>query len=451
MFHATPATLGKSLNARASVPTGERDAAYPEPIQRLAATPGSVAETSLSQWLLTDLICKQLAESGVQDLSELAEKVALPYQVVEELLQFLRTQGQVEVNATRDNSPWLRFNLTERGHAFAKEASRREGYVGPAPITLQHYEKLLAAQSARHFPLTREQAGELFADTVIDPLLLDRLGPALHSGRAMFIYGPPGTGKSFIARRLKRALGPPILLPHALAMGDSIIRYFDPRVHAAVSPDSPEQRTGLQREIDPRLVLCERPMVVGAGELTMEMLDLQYNAAKRLYNAPLQLKANGGLLIIDDLGRQRISPEALLNRWILPMESGCDQLTLNSGEGFSIPFDLSLIFSTNLPPNTLADEAFIRRIGYKIRFREATPAEYRKIWQQCCAQLAIEFEQEALEYVIGELYAKQRPPLLPCHPRDLLQLALDFKRYRGVPSIDRESLSWAWQNYFLEV
>lgn len=451
MFHATPSTLGKGLNARAPLPIGGCDAAYPETILRLAAPPGNVAETALSQWLLTDLICKQLAESGVQDLRELAEKLALPYQVVEELLQFLRTQGQVEVNAMRDNSPWLRFNLTERGHALAQEASRREGYVGPAPITLQHYEKLLAAQSARHFPLTREQAGELFADTVIDPLLLNRLGPALHSGRAIFIYGPPGTGKSFIARRLKRALGPPILLPHALAIGDSIIRYFDPSVHTAVSPDSPEQRTGLQREIDPRLILCKRPMVIGAGELTMETLDLQHNAAKRLHNAPLQLKANGGLLLIDDLGRQRISPEALLNRWILPMESGRDQLTLNSGERFSIPFDLSLIFSTNLPPNTLADEAFIRRIGYKIRFREATPAEYRKIWQQCCTQLAIEFEKEALDYVIGELYAEQRIPLLPCHPRDLLQLAMDFRRYMGVPSIDRESLSWAWQNYFLEV
>jgi hypothetical protein len=417
----------------------------------LAPKPGNIADTGLSQWLLADLACKQLAESGVLDLGELARSLALPGTVVEELLQFLRSQGRVELSSRRDNSPLLRFNLTDRGRISATEATQRDGYVGPAPVTLEQYEKLILTQSARHFTLTRQQTEALFADTVIDPALIGRLGPAIHSGRAIFIYGHPGTGKSFIARRLKRALGPPILLPHALAVGDSIIRYFDPSVHSPVAQAPSNQATTLQQGFDARFLLCERPMVVGAGELTMDMLDLQYNSSKRLYAAPLQLKANGGLLIIDDLGRQRIPPETLLNRWILPMEEHRDQLSLNGGQHFSVPFDLTLVFSTNLEPRDLADEAFLRRIGYKVRFKPSTPTEYRKIWQQGCDQLGIEFDPDLFYFVMEELYPEQQMPLLPCHPRDLLPLAMDFKTYMAMDTIDRESLYWAWQNYFLEV
>jgi predicted ATPase with chaperone activity len=422
-----------------------------EKTRLLAPKPTGIADTGLSQWLLADLACKQLAESGVLDLGEIAQRMALPGTVVEELFHFLRSEGRVELSSRRDNSPLLRFNLTERGRATAAEASQRDGYVGPAPVTLEQYEQLIGAQSARHFPLTRQQTEELFADTVIDPALIGRLGPAIHSGRAIFIYGQSGTGKSFIARRLKRALGPAILLPHAIAVGDSIIRYFDPSVHTPITQDPSTQPTPLQQGIDARFILCERPMVVAAGELTMDVLDLQYNPAKRLYAAPLQLKANGGLLIIDDLGRQRIPPETLLNRWILPMEEKHDQLSLNSGQHFSVPFDLTLVFSTNLEPGDLADEAFLRRIGYKVRFEESTPEEYRAIWQQNCAQNDIEFDSELLTFVIEELYTEQRTPLLPCHPRDLLQLAMDFTTYMDGGDIDRKALRWAWQNYFLEV
>jgi hypothetical protein len=420
-------------------------------IQRLAPKPTSIAETALSPWLLADLACKCLAESAVLDMGELAGQLALPGMVVEELLQLLRAQGRVELSNRRENSPMLRFNLTERGRASAAEAFQREGYTGAAPVTLAQYEKLITAQSPRHFHLNQTEIEALFADTVIDPALIGRLGPAIHSGRAIFIYGQPGTGKSFIARRMKRTLGPPMLLPHAIAVGDSIIRYFDPSVHHPLKQAGLDQGIHLQQGIDPRFILCERPLVIGAGELTMEMLDLQYNAAKRLYAAPLQLKANGGLLIIDDLGRQRIPATSLLNRWILPLEARHDQLSLNNGEQFSVPFELSLIFSTNLEPKALADEAFLRRIGYKVRFRESTLAEYEEIWRQSCAQLAIEFDPDGLNFVLETLYPEQGISLLPCHPRDLLQLASDFRRYRGGNSIDQESLRWAWQNYFLEV
>ncbi len=447
MLKARSDSNRNTLNAQSS----ESEEEHLSDLLTLVTKPASLAETGLSTGLLADLACKLFSQSGVLDLGELASRLALPGVVVEELLQLLRDQGRVELSTQHDGGQLLRFRLTERGQASAAEAFRREGYCGAAPVTLEQYEKVLSAQSPRCFPLTRERFVERFSDTVIDPALISRLGPAIHSGRAIFIYGEPGTGKSFIARRLRRALGPPMLLPHALTVGDSMIRIFDASVHHPLPQEPSPQETHLRQGIDNRFVWCERPVVVGAGELTLEMLDLQYNSAKRIYTAPLQLKANGGLLIIDDLGRQRIPPVALLNRWILPMEERRDQLALNSGERFSIPFELVLVFSTNLPPKALVDEAFLRRIGYKLRFRPSTPNEYEKIWQQSCDQLGIPFDRDCLDFVICELYTKQRIPLLPCHPRDLLQLALDYRRYLGGGRIDRPSLRWAWRNYFLEV
>jgi hypothetical protein len=451
VFHPTPNVMKSNPDAKVSSATAVSESTLMTEIHRLTPKPSCIEDTALSPWMLSDLACKILAESAVMDMGQLAAQLALPGMVVEELLHLLRAQGRVELSGQRNNSPLLSFKLTERGRASAAEAFQREGYTGPAPVTQQLYERVITAQSPKLYPLIQNQIDELFSDTVIDPVLINRLGPAIHSGRAIFIYGQPGTGKSFIARRLKRALGPPILLPHAMAVGESIIRVFDPSVHHPLTGEVLNQNPRIQQGVDPRFTWCERPMVVSAGELTMEMLDLQYNSSKRIYAAPLQLKANGGLLIIDDLGRQRCAPESLLNRWIMPMEERRDQLSLNSGEHFSIPFELTLIFSTNLEPAELADDAFLRRIGYKVRFKESTLAEYEAIWRQSCDQLGIEFDQDSLNYITTKLYPEKGIQLLPCHPRDLLQLARDFRRYMGGGPIDQVSLGWAWHNYFLEV
>ncbi len=421
----------------------------------LAPRPASLEDTRLSQLFLADLVSKHLSVAGVLETASLARRVALPGGIIEEVLGYLRAEGRVELRARRDNSPGLRFGLTERGRALAGDALQRDGYVGPAPVTLATYERIVRAQSADHFPLRRSHVHAAFADIVIRPDLLDRLGPALTSGRAMFVYGAAGTGKTYITRRLSRLLGPPVILPHALLVGESVISYLDRNVHRPVSDSETANSLLLNEGFDARFVLCERPVVASGGELTIDMLDLQYDRAMRLYTAPLQMRANTGMLIIDDLGRQRVAPVDLFNRWIVPLEERRDQLSLNTGQHFSIPFDLVLVFSTNLNPEDLADDAFLRRIGYKIRFESSSRAEYTAIWRQVCQQNAIEFDVGLVDFILDNLYPSIRPrgtelPMLACHPRDLLGLALDYTRYTGGSAISREALQWAWHNYFLE-
>jgi predicted ATPase with chaperone activity len=368
--------------------------------------------------------------------------------LVEELVAFLRSTGRAEVLGAQGDSPLLRYGLTERGRSAATDALLRDGYVGPAPVPLADYERVVRAQSRRLRPLTRERVHAAFADTVIRPTLLDSLGPAVNSGRPLFIYGHAGTGKSFIARRLSRLLGPPVLVPHAIAVGESTVRCLDPGVHHSLEPAGPDS-VMMNQGFDGRYALCERPTVIAGGELTIDMLDLHYESATRLYRAPLQLRANNGLLLLDDLGRQRISPAALFNRWIIPLEDGVDHLALKGGQHFTVPFDLVLVLSTNLNPLSLADDAFLRRIGYKVQFAPSTREEYAAIFKQECDRLGIEWNPDLVTFLADGLHAKHRVPLLACHPRDLLGLALDHTRYTGADSIDEAALLWAWTNYFV--
>ncbi|WP_295438866.1 AAA family ATPase [uncultured Thiodictyon sp.] len=430
----------------------QQDQQGPSPGE-LAPRPATPAATGLSVPFLTDLISKHLAEAGVLDLGSLARRLGLAGTLIEELVAVLRAAGRVEVLGIQGGSPFLRFGLTERGRGAAAEALLRDGYVGLAPVPLADYERVVRAQSRRLRPLTRDAVHAAFADTVIRPALLDRLGPAVNSGRPLFVYGPSGTGKSFIARRLNRLLGEPVLVPYAIAVGESTVRCLDPGVHHNLGPaleSTPTNALMLQQGFDGRYALCERPTVIAGGELTLDMLDLHYDSAVRLYRAPLQLRANNGLLLLDDLGRQRTSPAALFNRWIVPLEEGLDHLSLKGGQHFTVPFDLVLVFSTNLDPRALADDAFLRRIGYKVAFEPSTREEYAAIFKQACETNGVAWDPTLASLLIDELHAHHGIPLLPCHPRDLLGLALDYKRYTmGTDTIDETALRWAWANYFV--
>ncbi|NIC07546.1 AAA family ATPase [Halomonas sp. DX6] len=419
--------------------------------EALPPRPTSVEETGLSPLYLADLLSKQLFEQGVLDLRQLSRSAALAGSVVEAICHQLRREGRAEVRGQADSGA-LRFGLTELGRAAALEALARDGYAGPAPVPLEAYTARVRAQALSDAGISRDRVMSAFADTVIDSMLLDQLGPGLHSGRAMFIHGEPGTGKSYVARRLARLLPGEVLIPYAVLAGGKAVRCFDPAVHSPLAPlDEPAEAAStllLAEGHDPRFVRCRRPCVAAGGELTMERLEIQYDAATHIHQAPVQLLANNGMLIIDDLGRQRMPPMELFNRWIVPLEERRDFLALASGYHFSVPFDVALVFSTNLDPLSLADAAFLRRIGYKIRFAPLDPDAYRRIWALQCRENGIPFDPALVDFVIYELHARFGAPLLACHPRDLLGLAADHLRYWGGEAPDREVLAWAWQTYF---
>lgn len=417
---------------------------------RMAPRPKRAAETGLNLSLLSDLVEKHLYDAGVLTIPALASRTALAGPVLEELLAFLRKEGRIEVRAQLPESNALRYALTERGRASAQNAVERSGYIGPAPVPLDKYLEIARAQSVRDRLVTRNRMHASFADVVLDTEMLDRLGPAMNSGKAIFVYGDAGTGKSYITQRLSRLLGDATLIPHAIAVGDVVIQVFDPAVHIPV--ETPVPRPLLDDGYDPRFALCRRPLVLTGGELIPEMLEIQFDPATRQYRAPLQLKATNGMFILDDLGRQRVPPQVVLNRWIVPMEEGRDYLSLPGGHHFSVLFDLLLVFSTNLPPAALADEAFLRRIGYKIRFETLSPDHYHEIWRQVCEQHGVDYDPAVCQSVIDELHAPSKTPLLPCHPRDLIDMALDHAAYFGTSDELRfDSLKWAWENYFVSL
>ena len=420
-----------------------------ERLAHLSPRPTSLEQTGLSQTFLAELLGKHLAHAGVLTTSQVIDRMALAGPIVEQVLQFMRAEGRVEVRSRLGLDAELRFGLTDKGRSEAQEAFSRSGYVGPAPVPLANYCALVRKQSVHQQKVTRHAIHQAFEGVVIADEMLDRLGPALNSRRAIFLYGHAGTGKTFTARRLASVLNGLVLVPHAIAVNETVVDVFDPICHEQLAFSNPPLPTMLDQGFDPRYVPCERPIVLTGGELSADMLELQYDASTRTYSAPIQLKANNGFLLIDDLGRQRVEPTALFNRWIVPMDSQQDSLATNRGHHFEVPFDLVLVFSTNLRPEDIADQAFLRRLGYKIELRPILPDEYKLIWQRVCAERGTGYDGGLVDYVIEQLHRRRQVPLLPCHPRDLVGMALDRATYLGRGRLDTDALRWAWDCYFL--
>lgn len=415
----------------------------------IAPRPKTLAETGLSMTFLSDLLEKHLFEAGVMTLGTMAKRMCLAGPILEDVLNFLRRESRVEIRARTADDHGLRYALTERGRSNAQASSERSGYVGPAPVPLEVYKDIVRTQTVRDRLVKRERMHEAFSDVVLDPVILDRLGPALNSGKALFVYGSAGTGKTYISQRLIRLLDDAALVPHSLIVSDAVIQMFDPAVHVPLQAVEPASLL-LDNGYDPRFVLCRRPLVITGGELTADMLEVQFDPATRRHQAPLQLKASNGMFILDDLGRQRVPSHVVLNRWIVPMEEGIDHLKLHTGQHFSVLFDLVLVFSTNLDPEELADDAFLRRIGYKIRFNSLSVNQYHDIWKQVCELHAVDYDPAVCQTVIDQLHTPTGTPLMPCHPRDLIDMALDHAAYQGeADELTTKSLRWAWQNYFL--
>lgn len=417
-----------------------------------AQRPSTLADAGLPEPLVYELIIKHLYRGGIMDLTQLSDRLRLAGSVLEPAIAFLRNETYVEV-LPPTHGAGIRYNVTDRGRSTANDALNKSGYVGPAPVTLSTYRQVVENQSVRSIKVTRNDADSAFRDVVVSRTLIDRLGVAVNSGRPLFLYGPPGTGKTYLGKRLVRMIeGEDILVPYSLLVGDTVIQLFDPSVHHPVEGDVTSSIM-LGEGHDPRFVRCRRPGVVAGGELTLDMLEVEHDSATRQYHAPQSLMANNGLYMIDDLGRQQMPPDALLNRWIMPMEDGRNFLAIGAGQRFEVPFDVILIFSTNLNPLELADDAFLRRLGHKIPFSQMEHGLYEELWKRTCAGLGLGFDAELLAEVF-KLYDAEDRPLLPCHPRDLLTSVVDRLDYEGATQRQRitmDQLHHAWDSYFVSL
>ncbi|WP_228290810.1 P-loop NTPase family protein [Shewanella cyperi] len=415
----------------------------------LAKRPTTVAETGLSEALLLDLLVKHIFTSGVLTKEVLVNKMAITGGILQYLLDTAKKLAWVENRQTTADGQ-MRYALSLAGELHAKQAFARSGYLGLAPIPLAQYVPICRKQSSRANPITLDMLQQGLKGLVLPRDLLHKVGPAMNSCRPVLIYGPPGTGKSYLCRHLNLALGDDVLIPYALAIGNEIIQVFDPELHHSVEVAVNHNPLDLAQGHDPRWIRCHRPLRITGGELTAEMLEVRFDNHSRTYMAPLQLKANNGILLLDDLGRQRISTKQLFNRWIIPMEERRDFLGLQSGEHFEIPFELILLFSTNLDPRELVDEAFLRRLGYKIHFDALDEDLYRQIWFRVCDELKLSCTEEVFRYLLREYHQGCNKPLIPCYPRDLLGIISDQVHFMKLePVVTQSLIDSAWSIYFV--
>jgi hypothetical protein len=388
--------------------------------------------------VLYDLILRALYTQGQATAGDLARSLALPFGVLNTLLQTMRKQSLIDIVAQQGAAGDAGFVYAlkpPKGNEALALAMDKTTYVGPAPVPYSDYVEVVLAQSIRRLVVTRRTIQEAFHDLVLAEDLLHQIGPAINSAQSIFFFGYPGNGKSSIAERITRLMRDVLYIPYAVEVNGQIIKLYDPILHhrPADTPPVPTSTDGplLAPPVpaDPRYVRILRPTIMVGGELTLDMLDLRYNATAKLYEAPLQMKANGGVFMIDDFGRQQVRPIDLLNRWIVPLEKHYDYLTTAGGNKIEVPFDQLLIFSTNLDPHQLADEAFLRRIKFKIEVRNPDEYQYRQVWELVCRSRHVPYDDEAINYLIDKWYRPFQRPFRMCHPRDLLEQMIAIAKY----------------------
>lgn len=411
--------------------------------------PRTLEEARLPEPMLIELILRHLARAGELRAGEIAYRLGVALSVIEPTLGFLRAEKLVEVPRRGSFDADVSYQLTDAGRVRAGEAFDKCRYVGPAPVSLSDYVAQVDSQSVKGMRIDRARIRASLGDAVCPEPLLDRLGAALNSGRSIYLYGPSGTGKTYLAERLVKVANGPIRVPHAVHVDGEIIQVFDPLVHVPIEEEAGAGLLERQPNGDRRWVLTKRPVVVTGGELSIEMLDLEFDAHSRFYIAPPQLKANNGMMILDDLGRQRVPVRELMNRWIVPLDRQVDYLALHTGTKFRVPFDVNIVFSSNLAPAEIGDPAFLRRLGYKIHLGPLDEDGYREVCRQACVRAGLTFEATVADYLIGELHAAHRLPLYATVPYDVLSKLHDRAVFLGeTPRFDRESLRWAWDLYF---
>ncbi|WP_248289462.1 AAA family ATPase [Thalassotalea sp. Y01] len=417
----------------------------------LAPRPKDVTDTGLSEKVLLEILIKALYNNGVCTIRQLADITCLSGGILQTLVEVAKHKKLVENHQIQNNQ--MRYGLSHIGEMVAEKTLAKAGYQGPAPVPLKQYSEIAYKQSSRQQLITKELLLNVFSQLTFSDDLLEKVGPSLNSFKPVLIYGAPGTGKSYFCRHLNMVFGDEVLIPYAIEVNGEIIRVYDPEIHKKVDMSPAEPKNGvlsLKQGFDPRWVLCQRPLVVTGGELDAEMLEVRFDQQNKTYKAPLQLTANNGILLLDDLGRQRISAKQLFNRWIVPLEERRDFLSLQSGAHFEIPFELIMLFSTNLSPTDLVDDAFLRRLGYKIEFEELSLTHYKVIWDEECIKFDLISDESSFEYLVNQLHKTHGKPYLPCYPRDLLSIISDQVKYRGLNNnVNNELLNFAWTSYFV--
>lgn len=417
-----------------NVATDSRPAA-PPPIE-----PRTVAETGIRRTILEGLALKILYLSGPFSLFELSRQLRLSIEVTEELFERLRADHLCAVTGLMGNVP--NVAITGQGRTRALELLAMSQYAGVAPVSMESYTQRARQQSVRNVEVHAAQVERAFSHMVMDSKVLWQLGTAMNSGTSIFLYGPTGTGKTTIAETLSRVIAEDkIWIPFAVEVDGQIVTIYDPLVHKRV------QKSPMS---DERWVLCQRPAVMAGGELTLEMLELQFGAVTKYYTAPLQMKANNGVLIIDDFGRQRVQADAFLNRWVVPLDRRIDFLTLAGGKTIEVPFEVVVVFATNKNPNEILEDAFLRRVQTKIKIDAVTDDQFCEIFHRMAAERGLECDPDVVKELARFIRDRVNEPLRPCYPRDLINQVCWAARYEEKqPSLDQTTVMRAVDAYFL--
>jgi len=406
------------------------------------AVPKTVDETGVRRNVLEELALKILYTSVELTLRELATRMRVSLPVVQEIFQSLRKGVLVEIKGLTEGTYLI--TTTSEGKTRALEQLSQNHYLGPAPVSLPDYVQRVRSQSVRNFAVRPDDLERAFSHLVLSQPMITQLGTALVSGTSIVLYGSTGTGKSSVAEAIPEVYHDRVWVPHAVEIDNQIITIYDPIVHRPVEPQPS------QLETDGRWMLCRRPRVTVGGELTIDMMDLQYNPVSRFYVAPVQMKANNGVLIIDDFGRQRMRPEELLNRWTVPLDRAIDFLTLAGGRKIDVPFDLFVVFATNLDPKSLADEAFLRRIHNKIKVDFMDAQQFKEVFHRLCGQYGLEYEPVVVDRLVTMLQKELNQPLRACYPLDIISQIRWAAQYQGIkPHLDPDTIAAACHNYFL--
>lgn len=417
----------------------------------------SIDDTGLAHGFLEDLALKIMYFRGQLTGHEIAELMHLPFAaVVSAIMDYLKREQMCEVKGSGGlGAATYQYIITNKGAVRAREQLERTTYIGPAPVPWDNYIASIKAQSTNTLKVNPQIMKKALAHLTLEEDVFQKIGPAANSGKSIFLYGPPGNGKTTIAEAIgNMILTNDIYVPYAVEVEGHIIRIFDEINHEAVPDLNQKAVTGTlgTRRGDVRWIRIKRPVIMVGGELTLDGLDLIYDPINKYYEAPFQMKANGGMFLIDDFGRQQVRPRDLLNRWIVPMEKQIDFLSLHTGGKIEVPFEVLIVFSTNLPPRDLVDEAFLRRIRHKIEVSPPSFEGYRRIFQKVCEARDIPYDEQAVRYLLQEYYIKKNQKLRANHPRDLLDQVKDIAEYLGIkPQMTKELLDRAADSYFVEL